>query len=65
MPRPSSQDWGLPGGPVVEISPASAEGSDLILGQGAKILHASQPKKKKKNHVKQKQILKQSQSRFF
>ena len=36
---------GLPwGGPVVETSPSNAGGVGSILGQGAKIQHASGPK---------------------
>ena len=38
---------GFPGGPVVKTSPSSAGGAGLIPGQGAKIPHASQPKKTK------------------
>ena len=37
----------FPGGPVVKISPSDAGGIGLIPDQGAKIPHASQPKKKK------------------
>ena len=43
----------FPGGPVVKISPSDAGGIGLIPDQGAKIPHASQPKKK--NHKKTKQ----------
>ena len=34
----------FPGGPVVETSPSNAEGAGSILGQGAGIPHALQPK---------------------
>ena len=45
----------FPGGPVVKTLPSNAGGMDLIPGWGAKIPHASQPKKKKKNqNIKQK-----------
>ena len=37
----------FPGGPVVKTSPSNASGVGLIPGQGAKILHASQPKNPK------------------
>ena len=37
-----------PDGPVVKNPPSSAGGSGLIPGQGMKIQHAVQPKKKKK-----------------
>ena len=37
----------LPGGPVVKTWPSNAEGVGLIPGQGAKIPHASEPKKTK------------------
>ena len=37
----------LPGGPVINTSPSSAEGASLILGQGVKIPHASESKKAK------------------
>ena len=43
----------FPGGPVVKISPSDAGGIGLIPDQGAKIPHASQPKKKKKTIKKQ------------
>ena len=36
------------GGPVVKTSPYNADGMGLIPGWGAKISHASRPKKKKK-----------------
>ena len=58
----------FPDSTTVKPMSSNAEGKGLIPGLRAKILHASQPKKKnkkQKNHVKQKQILKQSQSRFF
>ena len=42
----------LPGGLVVQTLPSNAEGMGLIPGQGAKILHALQPKKQ---NIKQKQ----------
>ena len=42
----------FPGGPVVKTSPSNAEGMGSIPGQGAKIPHASQPKKQ---NIKQKQ----------
>ena len=37
----------FPGGPVVKISPSNAWSVCSIPGQGAKIPHAPQPKKKK------------------
>ena len=37
----------FPGGPVVETSPSSAGGVGSIPGQGARIPHASRPKKPK------------------
>ena len=37
--------WDFPGCPVVRTSPSSAAGAGLIAGLGAKILHASWPKK--------------------
>ena len=39
--------WGLPVYPVVGTTPSNAGGVGLISGQGAKILHALQPKKPK------------------
>ena len=36
----------LPGGLVVKILPSNARNVGLILGQGTKISHDSQPKKK-------------------
>ena len=39
-----SQNSGFPGGLVVKTPPFSARGTGLIPGQGAKILHALQPK---------------------
>ena len=46
----------LPGSPEVKTSPSSAEGAGSVPGQGAKIPHASWPKKKnkKKQSMKQK-----------
>ena len=47
--------WGLPVCPVVGTSPSNAGGVGLISGQGAKILHALQPKNqniKQNNTVK-------------
>ena len=38
--------WDFPGGPVVRTS-SNAGGADLIPGQGAKMPHASWPKKQK------------------
>ena len=35
---------GVPGSPVVETSPSSAEGVGSIPGRGAKISHASWPR---------------------
>ena len=43
---------GFPGGPVVKTSPSSAWGTGSGPGQGAKIPHASWPKKQ---NIKQKQ----------
>ena len=43
---------GFPGGPVVKPSPSSAWGTGSVPGQGAKIPHASWPKKQ---NIKQKQ----------
>ena len=40
------------GGPVVKTSPYNADGMGLIPGWGAKISHASRPKKKKKKQNK-------------
>ena len=40
---------------MVKTSPSNAGGVGLIPDQGAKIPHASQPKKKKKENIKQKQ----------
>ena len=37
----------FPGGPVVKTSPSNAGGVDSVPGQGAKIPHASGPKKPK------------------
>ena len=37
----------FPGGPVVETSPSNAGGAGSIPGRGAKIPHASRPKKPK------------------
>ena len=37
----------FPGGPVVKTLPSSAGGAGLIPGQGARVPHASWPKKKK------------------
>ena len=37
--------WDFPGSPVVKTSPCNAEGAGSIPGQGAKIPHASGPKK--------------------
>ena len=37
----------FPGGPVVKTSPSNAGDTGSIPGQGAKIAHASQPKKPK------------------
>ena len=42
----------FPGGPVVKTLPSNARGVGLILCQGAKIPHASQPKNQ---NIKQKQ----------
>ena len=42
----------IPGGPVVETLPASANDAGLIPGWGVKIPHASQPKKKKNQYIK-------------
>ena len=42
----------LPGGPEVKTSPSSAEGAGSVPGQGAKIPHASWPKKKNKKKNK-------------
>ena len=42
----------FPGGPVVNILPSNAGGVGSIPGRGAKIPHASQPKKQ---NIKQKQ----------
>ena len=39
--------WDFPGGPVVKISPLSAEVAGMIPGQRAKVSYASQPKKQK------------------
>ena len=39
--------WDFPGGPVVKTSPSNAGGAGSILGQGAKIPHASPPKNQK------------------
>lgn len=39
---------GTPGGPVMNASPSSARGMDLIPDQRAKIPRASQPKSKHK-----------------
>ena len=41
----------FPGGPVVKTLPSSAGGAGLIPGQGARVPHASWPKKKK-SHLK-------------
>ena len=41
--------WAFPHGPVVKISPFNTGGAGSIPSQGAKILHALWPKKKKKN----------------
>ena len=49
------------GGLAVETLPSNARSACLIPGQGAKIPHTSWPKKKKKNHKKQKQYLWQIQ----
>ena len=37
----------LPGGPVLMTLPSNAGGAGSILGRGAKIPHASQPKNQK------------------
>ena len=42
----------MAGGPVVKISPSNAGGAGLILGRGARLLHASWPKNQ---NMKQKQ----------
>ena len=44
--------WDFPGGPVVKTSPSKAGGAGSIPGRGAKIPHASWPKKQ---NIKQKQ----------
>ena len=41
----------FPGGPVVKILSSSAKGMGSIPGQGAKISHSSQPKKKTKHET--------------
>ena len=41
--------WDFPDSPVVKTSPSNTEGIGSVPGQGAKILHASQPKNR--NHV--------------
>ena len=38
--------WDFPGGSVLKTSPSNAWGVGLIPGQGARIPHASRPKKK-------------------
>ena len=40
--------WAFPHGPVVKISPFNTGGAGSIPSQGAKILHALWPKKKRK-----------------
>ena len=35
----------FPGSAVIKTSPSNARGADLTPGQGAKILHACQPRK--------------------
>ena len=53
--------WDFLGGPVVRTSPSNAGGVGLIPGGRAKIPHASQPKKKRKEknqNIKQKQYCK-------
>ena len=47
----------FPGGPVVKTSPSNAGGAGSIPGQGAKIPHASQPKKKKKKNPKERGLV--------
>ena len=54
---------GLPGGPVVKKTLPSNAG-DSIPGQGARIPHASWPKKKKKRKHKPEAILYQVQKTF-
>ena len=43
-----SHHWDFPGGPVVKTSPSNAGGVGSIPGRGAKIPHASRPKKPKR-----------------
>ena len=43
----SKSNWDFPGGPVAKTSPSNAGGAGSIPGQGAKIPHASWPKKPK------------------
>ena len=44
---PKEPYWDFPGDPVIKTSPSNARDSGLIPGQGAKILHAFQPKYRK------------------
>ena len=54
MVKRYSEEWDLrdfPGGPVIKTSPSNARGMGSIPGQGAKISHSSQPKKKTKHET--------------
>ena len=50
-----SQALGFPDGPVVTNLPSYAEGTESILCWGARIPHASWPKKKKEREKKRKE----------
>ena len=45
QPYKRRKSWDFPGGPVVKTSPSNEGGAGSIPGQGAKIPHASWPKK--------------------
>ena len=53
--------WDFLGGPVVKTLPSNTGAVGLIPGRGAKIPHASQPKKQQKQKHKTEAILKQIQ----
>ena len=46
---PKEPYWDFPGDPMIKTSPSNTRDSGLIPGQGANIIHASQPKYRKHN----------------
>ena len=57
--------WDFPGGPVVKTSSSNSELQGLIPGQGAKLPHASETKKKKKRNINSSNIVTDMMSTYI